>query len=244
MNSTAPKVSVITVCRNVLQDLQVTIESVLAQQYANLEYIVIDGNSNDGSQQLIESYSHRIAHWASEPDNGIYDAMNKGVQASTGEWVIFMNAGDSFAHPHVLTQIFSQEAGRHSDVIYGDVVKEINGEEVIKKAHRFKNSHRMCFCHQSALARRALLLQYPFDTSHKLSADFKFFKQVGLAGFRFHYAGMPVAIFDTHGVSNTSRSMGLLDNIKVIKETDSWLNRCKLLPRLYFVYGLCRLRKK
>ena len=239
-----PKVSVITVCRNAATLLESTINDVCSQQYDDLEYIVIDGNSTDDSIEIINRYHDSIDYWISEDDRGIYDAMNKGVKAAAGEWVIFMNAGDGFASVDVLKQVFYQQVAIDSDVIYGDVVKEIDGENVVKKAHRFCNSHRICFCHQSSITKRSLLLENPFDEQLKFSADFKFFKILGLRGCRFHHVDFPIAKFDTHGVSNTQRSKGLFENIQVVKSLDSLLYRLILLPRLYFVYYLCRVRNR
>ena len=102
----------------------------------------------------------------------------------------------------------------------------------------------MPFCHQSSLTRTSCLRQQPFDISHRMSADLKFFKQLLLAGHQFQQVPFPIAVFDTTGVSNARRSAGLADNIRVIREVDNWRDRLRLLPRLYFVYLLCRLKGK
>lgn len=234
-----PKVTVITVCRNNKNALQLTMCNVSTQQYPYLEYIVVDGNSNDGTLELLEKYQGLLNKWVSEPDNGIYDAMNKGAEMATGEWVIFMNAGDTFADAAVLSRIF-EESRQDADVIYGDVIKG----GVIKVAEPPHNAHRMYFCHQSALVRRSLLLQYPFDTNHHMSADFKQMKTLFLKGYEFLQLPFPVARFDLSGVSNTCRSRGLRDNIAVIREVDNIQNQLKFLPKLYFVYFMCCIRGK
>ena len=102
--------------------------------------------------------------WISEPDKGIYDAMNKGIRMAEGEWVIFMNAGDVFASDDTLSKVFSVE--RDADVIYGDVIKG----DSIKKAESPHNGHRMYFCHQSAFVRTSCLKEFPFDIQHRMSA--------------------------------------------------------------------------
>lgn len=234
-----PKVTVITVCRNNKDALKLTMHNVSSLQYPNLEYIVIDGRSSDGTLELLEKYQGLLNKWVSEPDNGIYDAMNKGTEMATGEWVIFMNAGDTFADTNVLSRIFG-ESRKDVDVIYGDVIKG----DSIKVAEPPHNAHRMYFCHQSALVRRSLVLQYPFDTSHHMSADFKQMKTLFLKGYKFLQLPFPVARFDLSGVSNTSRSKGLRDNIAVIREVDNIQNQVRLLPKLYFVYFMCRIRGK
>ena len=284
------RLSVITVCYQAAEMLQKTIDSVSQQDYKPLEYIVVDGGSTDATLDIIARHQDIITRWVSEPDRGIYDAMNKGVTMATGEWVIFMNAGDTFAAPDVLrrsltpnpspkgegsnnpstnelqpdgdsTPLAYREGqggesvdttplpsggagggclGGGSSVLYGSVIK--NGQVI--EPHRFTNPHRMPFCHQSSLTRTSCLRQQPFDISHRMSADLKFFKQLLLAGHQFQQVPFPIAVFDTTGVSNARRSAGLADNIRVIREVDNWRDRLRLLPRLYFVYLLCRLKGK
>ena len=100
----APIISVITVCYNVASSIEKTMLSVLNQTYKNLEYIIIDGNSTDGTVDIIKRYAERLTFWISEPDNGIYDAMNKGIVKATGEFLIFMNAGDQFLNDKVFVR--------------------------------------------------------------------------------------------------------------------------------------------
>ena len=101
-----PKITVITVVRNDVAHIEHTMLSVLGQTYGNVEYIVIDGGSTDGTVDIIKKYADKLAYWVSEPDGGIYPAMNKGLQHATGEWVNFMNSGDSFADDKVLNDVF------------------------------------------------------------------------------------------------------------------------------------------
>jgi glycosyltransferase involved in cell wall biosynthesis len=233
-----PLVTVITVCYNAREMLLRTMNSVWAQTYKHVEYVIVDGASTDGTLELLEEYGGRIDHWVSESDKGIYDAMNKGVSMAKGKWVIFMNAGDCFADNHVLENVFS--VPRQADVIYGDVVKG----GVVKKASSPRNAHRMFFCHQCVFVKIESLKAFPFDISHKMSADFKQMKQLWLAGKQFLQLDFPIADFDVQGVSNTNRAVGLWDNICVIREVDSCLEQLRLLPRLYFVWLSCRLRGK
>ena len=233
-----PLVSVITVCLNNLEALKRTLESVREQTYGQIEYIIVDGGSTDGTLEYLHQEQGAYQKMVSEPDKGIYDAMNKGVKMASGEWVIFMNAGDRFAEADTLAHVF--KANHDAEVIYGDVIKH----GMVKKAAAPCNCHRMYFCHQSALTKRELLVKHPFDVAHRLSADFKFFKQMYLKGYRFVQLDLPIADFDTTGVSNTSRSKGLKDNIEVVKEVDNWKDKLRFLPQLYFVYFMCKLRNK
>jgi len=231
-------VTIITVCRNHAQELERTIRSVESQTWQEKEYLVIDGASTDDTLDVIKAHEVSITRWVSEPDQGIYDAMNKGVRMARGEWVIFMNAGDTFASDDTLQRVFGSP--QNADVIYGDVIKG----ELVKKAEAPRNAHRMFYCHQSAFVRTRCLREFPFDIRHRMSADFKQVKQLYLSGKTFLQLDFPVANFDTQGVSNRNRSAGLYDNIQVIRETDSLWEQMKLLPRLYFTYLLCKIRGK
>lgn len=231
-------VTIITVCRNHAKELERTIRSVESQTWQEKEYLVIDGASTDDTLDVIKAHEASITRWVSEPDQGIYDAMNKGVKMAQGEWVIFMNAGDTFAGDDTLQRVFGNPLD--ADVIYGDVIKG----ELVKKAEAPRNAHRMFYCHQSAFVRTSCLREYPFDIRHKMSADFKQVKQLFLSGKRFRQLDFPVANFDTQGVSNRNRSAGLYDNIQVIRETDRLWEQVRLLPRLWITYLICRIRGK
>ena len=231
-------VTIITVCRNHAQELERTIRSVESQTWQEKEYLVIDGASTDDSLDVIKAHEASITRWVSEPDQGIYDAMNKGVKMAQGEWVIFMNAGDTFAGDDTLQRVFGNPLD--ADVIYGDVIKG----ELVKKAEDPRNAHRMFYCHQSAFVRTSCLREFPFDIRHRMSADFKQVKQLYLSGKRFRQLDFPVANFDTQGVSNRNRSAGLYDNIQVIRETDRLWEQVRLLPRLWITYLICRIRGK
>ncbi len=231
-------VTIITVCRNHAQELERTIRSVESQTWQEKEYLVIDGASTDDSLDVIKAHEASITRWVSEPDQGIYDAMNKGVKMAQGEWVIFMNAGDTFAGDDTLQRVFGNPLD--ADVIYGDVIKG----ELVKKAEAPRNAHRMFYCHQSAFVRTSCLREFPFDIRHRMSADFKQVKQLFLSGKRFRQLDFPVANFDTQGVSNRNRSAGLYDNIQVIRETDRLWEQMRLLPRLWITYLICRIRGK
>ena len=241
------KLSIITVAYNAFAPLQETAENILAQTFTDYEYLVIDGGSSDGTADYLEKLASRFNsrsipfHFVSEPDHGIYDAMNKGVRMCSGEWVIFMNAGDLFASDNVLQLVFGKKQQWEADIIYGDVVK--NGE--VKQAPaNYYLYHRMIFCHQSVFVRRSCLLDIPFDTRHKLSADLKFFIEQYQRHARFMHIGIPISIFDTSGVSNSQRSKGLYDNIRVVCETIPYPQRIRFVMRLLVPYIICKLRGK
>lgn len=236
-----PKISVITVCFNALPALKRTVESVRAQSRRDVELIVVDGGSTDGTARYLADSGAADA-FVSEPDGGIYDAMNKGVRMARGEWVIFMNAADTFATPDALSKLMAA-AGEETDVVYGAVIRqEPDGSERLVGAGEPRSAHRMFYCHQSALARREWLLRFPFDTRHRMSADFKQVKQMLAAGARFRRTDAAVARFDTGGISTRRRSAGLADNMRVVAETDGLLRGLPHILRLLPTYLLCRMR--
>ncbi len=237
-----PRVTIVTVTYNAGELLPRTLDSLCRQQYGQKEIIVVDGRSTDGTVDIIRQYADRIDRWVSEPDGGIYDAMNKGVRMATGEWIVFMNAGDTFAADDVLGRVFSAEwPTDKADIIYGDVMKD---GQVKVAPDTYRLYHRMLFCHQSAIVRRSELMDSPFDIRHRLSADLKFFITRYRRGARFLHVGIPVADFDTSGVSNSHRSAGLADNIRVMAEAMPWTLRVQSVLRLLVPYVVCRLRGK
>lgn len=236
-------ISVITVTRNCAPLLKRTIDNVTAQDYPQLEYVIIDGASEDNSIDTIRN-SSGISNWISEPDKGIYDAMNKGARIATGEWILFMNAGDTFATPDTVRKLMEQAATHlEADVIYGDVIRcGSEGNDSIKAASDVLKGHRLAFCHQSVMCRRRLLLDTPFDISHRYSADFKFFKILAKNGKVFRHVNFPVARFDTTGISTRNRAKGLADNMKVVREVDGIAGGLPSILHLLPTYIISRLK--
>ena len=200
------KISIITVVYNAAAVLEETILSVLQQDYPHIEYIIIDGGSTDGSVDIIRKYSDRIAYWVSEPDAGVYDAMNKGIRKATGDWINFMNAGDRFFHPRTLSTVFENNNYKGYDILYGNVIIVSRSGVYLHleagKADQLKNC--MPFCHQTVFVRTELAKTYLFDTTFKIAADYKFFYTVWKAGKKFCKQSFPLAIYTMDGISSTN----------------------------------------
>jgi len=128
------KVTLITVCRNAAGVIGASLDSVFAQTHTDIEVVVIDGASTDGTQEVVEQYRDRLAHYVSEPDKGIYDAMNKGLRAASGEVIGFVNAGDLLMTPKVIAQVVEAFQRAHVDAVYGDII--MVDEHDIHKVHR------------------------------------------------------------------------------------------------------------
>ena len=124
---TLPKISVVTVCLNAAPMLEKTLASVEAQDYGNMESIVVDGGSTDSTKQVVAKFGHVVSKYVSEKDRGIYDAMNKGVGMASGDYCIFLNAGDTFAASDVVKRAFEACPETPPDVVYGDVVAGVAG---------------------------------------------------------------------------------------------------------------------
>lgn len=170
-----PLLSVITVVFNNAKDIERTMLSVLNQTYPNIEYLVIDGNSTDGTLKIIEKYRSKIAVFFSEKDNGIYDAMNKGLAKATGDYVIFMNSGDEFYEKDTVKTVFANFSD--ADIYYGETeMIGQNMQSLGQRRHKVPENftwrdfkYGMSISHQAIFIRRNLVDNY--DLKYQLSAD-------------------------------------------------------------------------
>ena len=199
-------ISIITINRNNRDGLFKTIKSVVSQTFSPDEFIVIDGASNDGSADLLSEYSDHITYSVSEPDKGIYNAMNKGVAAAQGEYCIFMNSGDCFCDPDVIRRL--KESGMGADIICGNA-RILEDPPRIKKPFEeitLRALYNGSICHQSALIRTRLLREHPYDESLKIVADRKFFLQaLVLDGASYATVDINVVDYDINGFSARNR---------------------------------------
>lgn len=171
-----PVVSIITVVYNSEQLIEKTIQSVISQSYPNIEYIIIDGGSKDQTVPIIKKFDPLISYWESEPDKGLYFAMNKGIEAATGDYVWFINSGDQIYREDTLEKIIS--ASNREDVLYGTAMiidessNEIGLRRLAPPEHLTKKSMQlgMIVCHQAVIVRRKLAPLY--ETKYKLAADY------------------------------------------------------------------------
>ena len=211
-----PLISIITVSYNAATTIEQTILSVINQTYPNIEYIIIDGGSTDGTIDIIKKYVDKISYWISEPDKGIYDAMNKGIKIASGEWINFMNCGDSFYNNTVLEDVF-KIADFSSDVIYGNTNKILNLGEYILKASDVTGNNYMPFSHQAAFSRTSLMKKYGFDIEFKICADKKFFFEVLKGGYKFEYTDKVIANYEAENGFSASNTLNLLYEIGLIE---------------------------
>lgn len=194
------KITVVTVCFNAEKVLEQTILSVLNQTYKNVEYVLIDGGSNDGTLEVIKKYADKVK-WISEPDKGIYDAMNKGIKMATGEWICFMNAGDSFASNDVLEKVFLKEYPEDVKFLYSDNWYE---DEKGLRTYAPHNHVSLSINHQSSIYRKSLHAvhgQY-IVTPKIIVSDLLFFASIPQEYFL--KVDVPISINRTGGISESS----------------------------------------
>jgi glycosyltransferase involved in cell wall biosynthesis len=232
----APTLSIITVCYQAKEALQATISDLLKQTWKDYEYLVIDGNSTDGTAAFLQQSATLFEangipfHFLSEPDHGIYDAMNKGARLAQGKWLLFLNAGDLLANHNVLEQIFLTPS--NAQILYGDTLCHYQEQTKLYPALPLSSlPYEMAFCHQSVFINRELMLAHPYDTSYKVCADHHFFLSMYLQKKTFEYRPIPVAIYEISGYSDKNKLLAHKEQHRMQKElgifhpTPSWLIR-------------------
>lgn len=206
------KITIITVCFNSVRTIERTIRSVIEQDYDDLEYIVIDGGSTDGTIDIIKKYQNKIYAWISEPDDGIYDAMNKGLQRASGEIFAFLNSDDYYA-AHVLSSVKEYFKESSADLVSGNMYlcsEEICEKIYFDKGNKEKMFFEVIYPHPALFARRKLYIEYGgFDTSYKIAADTDWIMKVCLNGAKVLCVDDYFTYFSDGGISFRKRYAGL-----------------------------------
>lgn len=218
------KVSVITICFNAEKVIEKTMKSVLAQTYTDFEYIIKDGGSTDGTNQIIQRYEEKFRkrgipfRHIVEKDRGIYDAMNQATDAAAGRWLNYMNADDIFWDDTVLEQIFDNRE-YSGDILYGDSVCEYEFVKGKKEYTLWKGQHQdfsmMPFCHQACFFRDDLIKEYHYDLSYRSAADFHVLLRAKVEGKRLEPVGQIVSLCTMDGVSNVEIKTSFLETVKI-----------------------------
>jgi glycosyltransferase involved in cell wall biosynthesis len=212
MNKTYPLVSIITVVYNAETYIKKTIESVLSQTYLNIDYIIVDGGSNDKTTEIIKSFEDRIT-WISEKDNGIYDAMNKGLKLAKGEWINFLNGGDYFYDNLTLQKIFTGAGLENYNFIYGDSINVrgeaknyISAKEISRSSLRYSSG----LCHQALFVRKEFAVDY--DLRYQYKAEYNWIIDIAysIPDSSIIHKKFPVVYYALGGFSEK----GLLSNLK------------------------------
>ncbi|QUX93718.1 glycosyltransferase [Marinomonas sp. A3A] len=216
-----PLITVVTVVYNGESLLEETILSVINQTYDNVEYIIIDGGSSDGTLDIIRKYQHAIDYWVSEKDSGIYDAMNKGIDLATGDWINFMNSGDCFYSSTILSEIFSNLSSQDEIVIYGNrQVIYPSGRARLVKAGLINNLWKGSqFCHQASFTKVQYHKMNIFDINIKIVADFDFFYRAWKNDEKFKYVDIVLANIESGGISDLNRIDSILGCWTLVDKT-------------------------
>lgn len=217
----SPLVSIVTVSYNEVSTIEQTILSIINQTYPNIEYIIIDGGSTDGTVDVIKKYANKIAYWVSEPDKGIYDAMNKGIAYSHGEYCNFINAGDKFCSSYILKQVM--DFNHVADIIVGQDLhinenNKIVSRSILPQRYNLLHFYITTIPHQSSFIRTSLLKKYYYDTSLNIVSDWKFYLQsIVLDGCSVAAYNNVIVICNPRGASSDNKQMKE-EREKVLKE--------------------------
>jgi glycosyltransferase involved in cell wall biosynthesis len=217
-----PKLSVITIVYNNVKDIERTMLSVLNQSYPHIEYIVIDGASKDGTQKVIEKYRDKLTRYLSEPDQGIYDAMNKGLALATGDYVLFMNSGDEIYSPDTVTDIF--ETQNSADIYYGET-EMYNGKWESQGQRRHcapENFNWRSFKYGMSVGHQAIYIKRsitePYDLQYKYSSDIDWIIKAAKKASSIVNTHMYVAKYLVGGMSKKKHFASLQERFKIFNK--------------------------
>jgi len=218
-----PKLSIVTINYNNAAGLRKTIESVIAQNSKDFEYIVIDGGSSDGSIDVIKQHEGSITYWISEPDRGIYHAMNKGIRQAKGEYCYFLNSGDYLISDNVTEGMLADMP--QCSILYGNKIREANGKLRVEKSYAGRqitllDMYRGTFFHATAYIRKSMFDKYGlFDESLKIVSDWKFFLiAIGLNNESVVYKDINMVWFDPTGISSTNPALDQQERRAVLEQ--------------------------
>lgn len=218
-----PKITIITAVYNRADSIEQCISSVINQSYNNLEYIIIDGGSTDGTLDIIKKYSNRIAYWCSEPDEGIYDAWNKGVSHATGEYINFIGSDDAMFGNMIIENAVSH-LDQNVDVLAGNVfmvrengmIEYVLNNMWVKEKSCYKGG---CIVTQGTFIKRYVCEKYKFDISYKIAADYKFFLQYYFdESVRIKFIDDIIQYFSVGGASSSNYDLLKNENNRIYKE--------------------------
>lgn len=242
-NHPTPKFSVITVCYNAEATIEDTIQSVISQTYHHVEYIIVDGASKDRTMDIVNRYREHIAIIVSERDKGLYDAMNKGIGLATGDYLCFLNAGDSFHEDDTLQQIVhSIHTPQLPDVLYGETelvdheghflrMRRLSAPEVLTwKSFR----QGMLVCHQAFFPRRNLVM--PYDLRYRFSADFDWCIKIMKKSKVLHNTHLTLIDYLAEGMTTRNHKASLKERFRIMTRHYGWTST--LAFHLWFVLRL------
>lgn len=214
--------SIITINLNNCNGLKRTIDSVISQTFKDFEWIVIDGGSTDGSKELIEQYADLFAFWVSEPDKGIYNAMNKGIAHAKGDWLQFLNSGDWFYENTTLYNVFSKNFD--DDILYGDVTYvDSTNAKIVRKESKPNNIDLFYFyhntlCHQASFYRKKVFDNNLYDESFSICGDIAMNIKLLISGYRMRHIPFCIINFEEGGIGAVFNQKHIDERIRMFNE--------------------------
>lgn len=232
-NSSQPFISIIIVTLNASAHIEQCLLSIIQQPYQNIEILIFDGGSSDTTLNILERYDKQITFWQSQPDRGVYDAMNKAVKAAKGDWVYFLGADDKLLSG--FAQMASKLEDRHT-VYYGDM--SYDGEETSRKKYSAYRLAKETICHQAIIYPRSVFDEYQYDLNYPLAADWNLNLRLWAdERYTFRFYPYLIADFSMSGISTQGKDHNFLqDQPRIIKETLGW--------PVYLRYRLKQLKRK
>lgn len=229
------KFTIITVCYNTSTTIRETIDSVLGQTYQELEYIVVDSKSEDGTVDILQSITDKRLTFISEKDSGIYNAMNKGLKMASGDYLIFLGADDIFYDKDVLKKVAGKLTGSN-DVVYGDVMLKTRQRLYNGAFSRWTWGHRN-ICHQSIFYPKSVYGRYMYNEKYRSVADWDYNLRLLIDGIKFTYIRETICTFnDNDGLSSSSKDY---DFLKVRRKLV-----CKAVGFLPYCWGILQRAKR
>ena len=219
------RLSIITINYNNIEGLKKTAESVISQIFRCFEWIIIDGGSNDGSKEFIESLAAKpeanVSFWCSEPDKGIFNAMNKGIAKAKGEYLNFMNSGDYFLDKDTLSRVAEYIATNKGDVFYGDCVLDYGERKKTMEHPSSLDIYELIvlpLCHQAMFFSNRVFRNEQYDEQYKISSDCVKNIKLMLEEYIFRKIDIVVCVFDKHGISTSSIDRNVEEYHNAIEE--------------------------
>lgn len=220
-----PLITVITVVFNGVKHLDETIKSVIEQTYINLEYIIIDGGSTDGTVDVIRKYEHAIDYWVSEKDLGIYDAMNKAINLAKGDWIYFLGGDDTLIDKHIVSELFDSNSNTlaHPMLIFGKVISDKG--KIIKSRLDKKILLHNTLHHQSCFYSKKLFEDFRYNASLKILSDYEINLKAYIKKYQISKVEQIIAMCRDDGISTSKENNSIF-----VKETN--LIRAKYVGRI------------
>lgn len=240
------KVSIITVSFNSAKTIADTIESVLSQDFPQIEYIIVDGGSSDGTVEIIQQYQDRINHWVSEKDRGMYDAMNKGIALATGDVIGILNSDDVYMNTHVVSELMELMQAKRAQVVFADLilVDQDHPQKVLRyydSSHFHPNKFKYGWmpAHPTVFVKRELYEAVgKFSTTYQIAADYEMLIRIlAIQRARYAYLPKPIVRMRSGGASTASLSRNWILNQEIVracKENGIYSNMAMLLLKLPF----------